>query len=279
MSKAFVLVPISPRSERRPGRQKMRLEGILRRVLWISIIVLLVCLLGGILFQLFVSPNMLVRKIEINGDLPFSREEIMALAGLSRNEYFFALDARVLEARLKTHPLVKEALVEKVFPETLKVTLVKRRPLALAYAVAGGKTVPLACDEDGVFFERGPVLSKRDLPVLSGIKLPGGETGATLSKILLPFLGDLSEIKKSSVPLYNLISEIHVVGVSSGSYELILYPLPYPVRVWIGKRLNAGMLRYMFFALYFMQKEGILREIEEVDFRSGEAVYRRKGEQ
>ncbi len=47
--------------------------------------------------------------------------------------------------------------------------------------------------------------------------------------------------------------------------------------MWIGKRVNAGMLRYMFHTLYFMQREGILREVDEVDFRSGEAVYRRKG--
>ena len=46
---------------------------------------------------------------------------------------------------------------------------------------------------------------------------------------------------------------------------------------FIGKRVTAGMLRYMFHTLYFMQQEGILSQVDEIDFRSGEAVYRRKG--
>jgi cell division septal protein FtsQ len=262
-----------------PPRPRERLEFVMRRVLVVAIVVLVLAAVGGLFFELFVSPNMLVRTIELKSDVPLSREEVYALAGLSRDTYYFAVDSRAMEARLKAHPLVREALVEKVFPETLRVTLIRRQPLALAYAVADGKTVPVVFDDEGVLFERDGAVSERNLPVLSGIKLAALTPGTALPKLYQPFLKDLGELKKSSDALFRLLSEVRVVTAGAGSYELILYPMSYPVRVWIGKRINPGMLRYMFFALYFMKKQGLLADIDEVDFRSGEAVYHRKGEQ
>jgi cell division septal protein FtsQ len=270
VGKAFVLLS--------PPRPRERLELVFRRALLAVIVALAVAAVGGLVFEFLISPNMLVRTIELKSDLPLSREEIVNLAGLSPAAYYFAVDTRAVEARLKTNPLVREALVEKVFPETLKLTLVKRQPLVVAYAAADGKTLPVVFDDEGVLFERGAGLSERNLPVLSGVRLDSTVPGATLPRILQPFLKDWGELKRTNAALYGLISEIRVVGMSSGSYELVLYPLTYPVRVWIGKRLNPGMLRYMFFTLHFMQQQGLLREVDEVDFRSGEAVYHRKGE-
>ena len=269
MSRAFVAIA-APRSGE-------RLEGALRKILWGSVIVLVFCAAGLLVFYLFISPNLLIQKIDIRSDLPLTRDEILALAQLGGREYFFAIDVKVLEARLKAHPRVKDAGGEKVFPETLKLTLYGRRSLFLGYSRSGSRALPVVFDEEGVLFERGATLSERNLPVLSGFSLEENASGARLNRAWRPFLKDMGELKKNDVQLFNLISEIRVVSASSGSYELVLYPISWPVRVWIGKRVNAGMLRYMFHTLYFMQREGILREVDEVDFRSGEAVYRRKG--
>ncbi len=260
-----------------PPRSGERLEAVLRKILWISIVVLVFCAAGLVVFQLFISPNLLVQNIDIKSDLPLTRDEILTLAQLGGREYFFAVDVKALEERLEAHPRVKDAVVEKVFPDTLKLTLYSRRPVFLSYTASGSRTLPVVFDEDGVLFERGQTLSERDLPVLSGFKLAQNASGSRLNKLWRPFLKDVGELKKNDAQLYNLISEIRVVSASSGNYELVLYPVSWPVRVWIGKRVNAGMLRYMFHTLYFMQEQGILAEVDEVDFRSGEAVYRRKG--
>ncbi|MBN2352001.1 MAG: FtsQ-type POTRA domain-containing protein [Spirochaetales bacterium] len=270
MGRSFVLVS--------PPRPRERLEAIVRRILTITIIVLVVAALGGLAFELFVSPNMLVRRIELSSDVPLTREQVVSLAGLEGTTYYFAVDGRAVESRLKAYPLVREAFVQKVFPETLKVTLVRRRPLALAYASVNGKTMPAVFDDEGVLFERGADVAERDLPVLSGVRLEDLKPGTALPKIMQPFLRDLGELKRTNATLFDLISEIQVIGSNSGSYELVLYPLVYKVRVWMGKRLNPGMLRYMFFTLYFMEQRGLLGEVDEVDFRSGDAVYHRKGE-
>ncbi len=270
MGRPFVLVS--------PPKPRERLEAVVRRILMIAIVALVVAALGGLAFELFVSPNMLVRRIELSSDLPLTREQVVSLAGLDGRTYYFAVDSRAVEARLKASPLVREAFVRKIFPETLKITLMKRRPLALAYATESGRTVPAVFDDEGVLFERGAGVTDRDLPVLSGVKLKDLKPGTALPGIMQPVMKDLGELKRTSATLYDLISEIQVVGSNTGSYELILYPLVYRVRVWIGKRLKPGMLRYMFFTLYFMQQQGLLGDVDEVDFRSGDAVYHRKGE-
>jgi cell division protein FtsQ len=256
-----------------------RFELILRRVLWIGILVLLLFSIGEMIFFFFISPNTFVQKIDIKSDLAIPNDEVVALAGISRNEYYFSINTQMIEERLKTHPMVKEAVVEKAFPDTIKVTLIGRTPLLVSYTAAGGKTTPVVFDDEGILFELGDKLSERNIPVLSGVKLKETAQGAALPKILRPFLKDLGELKRKNNELYNLISEIRVVSTSNGGYELILYPLSYPIKVWIGKRINAGMMRYMFFGLHFMEQEGIMKKIDEADFRTGELVYRMKGEQ
>jgi cell division protein FtsQ len=258
----------------RPGA---RFEGAFRKALWVVIIVLALSASCLLVFQLFISPNLLVRTIEIKSDLSLSREEILALAQLGGRDYFFGIDAGALEARLKANPLVREAVVEKVFPDTLRLSLAGRRPLLLAHARTGGRPLPVVFDEDGVLFERGAGLTERNLPVLSGITFEETAAGTLLPRTWHSFLKDLGDLKRNDPRLFNLISEIRVVTTKSGNYELVLYPLSWPVRIWIGRRLSADMLRYMLHTLYFMETEGILREVDEIDFRSGEAVYRRKG--
>jgi len=139
--------------------------------------------------------------------------------------------------------------------------------------------VPVVFDREGVLFAAGSGVEAENIPVLSGIKIERIRTGLSLSDTLTPFLHDLGELRQSHPELYDLISEIRIVMTGNGGYELVLYPLSYPIRVWIGKRINAGTLRYLLFALHFVREKGILEKIDEADFRTGELVYRMKGEE
>lgn len=267
MSEIFVASSLKPKSKR-------NLDSFMRRILWITIVVLLLFSVGEMVFYFFVAPNVLIRKIEIKSALDLTEQEVLDLAGINGSEYYFSVNLEAIEARLKTSPLVRDAIVEKNFPDTLRLTLVGRTPLLVAYARENGSTVPVVFDEEGILFQRGEKITERNIPVLSGVKLGEIRQGAALSKLISPFLKDLGELKRKNPELYDLISEIRVVSTESGGYELVLYPLSYRLRVWIGKRINAGMIRYLFFALNFIEQEGILKKIDEADFRTGELVYK-----
>jgi len=259
------------------GFRKEKVEAFLRKLLWVIIIGLFLFSAGEMVFHFFITPQSFLRSIEIKTDLPLAEEDVLSLAGITRNEYYFFIDTAKIEENLKTHPLVKEALAEKLFPDGLRLTLLGRQPLCVAYVRAGERSVPMYVDDEGMLFSAGISKKAEVLPVLSGISVPENAVGKRVPEALLPLLGDLMKIRLHDKALLDLVSEIRVVTIPNNSYELFVYPVSYQVRVRTGKRLNNALLRAMFFGLHFMKQEGILDSVREVDFRTGEFVYRTNG--
>ncbi|RPJ05230.1 MAG: FtsQ-type POTRA domain-containing protein [Spirochaetaceae bacterium] len=259
------------------GFKKEKVEALLRKALWVLIIGLFLFSAGEMIFHFFIAPQSFLRSIEIKTDLPIAEQEILSLAGLSRNEYYFFIDTARIEENLKTHPLVKDALVEKVFPDGLKLTLVGRSPVCVTFGLDAGRSVPYLVDEEGILFKAGISDKNGILPVLSGISIPENAVGKKVPEALLPLFGDLAKIRMQEKQLLDLVSEIRVISMQNNSFELYIYPVSYHVKVQTGKRLSGAMLRAMFFGLHFMKQEGILPGVQEVDFRTGELVYRTKG--
>ncbi|HEQ71209.1 MAG TPA: hypothetical protein ENN69_01870, partial [Spirochaetia bacterium] len=78
-------------------RPRDRFELLMRRILWAAIIILLLFSFGEMIFNFFVSPNVVIRKIEIKNDLGIPENELIALAGMNRNEYYFSVDCAGIE--------------------------------------------------------------------------------------------------------------------------------------------------------------------------------------
>jgi len=259
-------------------KKKMHLDNILRRLLWGVIVFLIVFSLVELGYYLLVSPHVLITKIECEGDLKLSEQEILSLAGLSGNEYYFTINLKAVEEGIKQHPMVREVIVEKIFPNTLRLTLMGRKPLLLVQ-LAEGKSLGYGyLDEEGVVFAKANHIGELNLPIISGLRSNLRQVAARLPSSYLPFLQDLSELKREHPNLFNLLSEIRVVNTDNGGYELVIYPQIFRLRVWIGRRVKAGSLRYLFFTLNFLDQQGKLKNITEADFRTGELVYTMKGE-
>jgi cell division protein FtsQ len=156
--------------------------------------------------------------------------------------------------------------------------------VALVLAEAGGRTVPLLVDGEGYVFKAGTGGAELDLPVLSG--MPGGAItlGAALPRGFAPVLADLRALRESEPALAALVSEVRVTGAGTAGEdgraaavpELVLYLTTSAVPVRARGTLDAGLVKYTLMVMDLLSREGLLRDILELDFRSGQVVYRMK---
>jgi len=269
VSEAFSFDSARPRREPRAGRRAGR------RLLGWLVAGLALIAAGELLFHLVLTPRLLLRNVELQSDLPLDRGEMLAAAGLQEAVPYFLLDPAEVRRRLEDCPPVARASVRKVFPDTLRIRLEARRPLAalLARTPEGG-TLPLAVDRQGVVFQTGRGLTEWDLPLLTGVEFAEVRTGLRLPEGLLPFLEDLERLGREEPELARVLSEVRPVPVRGGRYELELYTVLFPVRLRLGERLEPAAIRNALVVLDLLARQGLAERVRELDLRTGEVVYR-----
>ncbi len=258
-----------------PTRRNGEKKNKLNRILWIIIIFLILLIIIELVVQLFIFPKLVIKKIEVISELDLSREKLMSIAGIRDNEYYFAIDINLIRERLESYAMVREAIVEKVFPDTIRIELNKRIPLAISIGEADGYNVPVIFDENGVVFQIGDAISDWDLPVISGLRFKP-LVGMKFPERLKSFLHDIHTLKTASPEIFRLISEIKVVSVNEINYELIVYPVNHNIGLNLGNVINSDLLKYAFMVLVVLEEDGISDNVDEIDFRTGEIVYKLK---
>ena len=271
MSEAFFYDAARPR--RRPSR------GLTARLLSWLVAALGLLAAGLLFFHLVLAPRLLVRNVVLTSDLSLSQATVLRAAGLEGAVEDFRVDPREVERRLEAFPPVDQASVSKSFPDTLRIRLVGRRPLAALLASdSQGRALPLAIDREGVVFQVGPELTVWDLPLLSGVEFAEVRAGLQLPAGLRPFLQDLDRLVSEEPALGRLISEVRLVPVRGERYELELFTVSHPVRLRLGERLTPESLRSALVVLDLLNAQGLLGRVRELDLRTGEVVYRVKEE-
>ena len=252
----------------------------MRRFFYVLIGLLAFTLVIELIFHLVLSPRMRLSKVEIFTDagITLTDAAILKLADIGGDEYFFAIDVAEVSARIEGYAPVKSAIVEKVFPNALRITLKQRSPLAICLSRVDGRTVPIALDEEGVIFQIGATVKNLDLPVLSGFTFNHVELGQRVNRRLLGFLKDLSVLEKTSPMLLSLISELKFVTKNRSTFEVLLYPRDYRTTVRIGPKISAETVKDILLVLDVFEKQEIKRDIAEIDFRTDPPVVRFKEE-
>ncbi|MBI9103253.1 MAG: FtsQ-type POTRA domain-containing protein [Spirochaetales bacterium] len=258
--------------ERAEEERRIRLNRFFK----ITIFILLGVLVIQIGFNFIIEPRLMINsiKIQVEEGMPLSNETIMRLAGLEGNLKYFDVDTEKAETLLSRVPLIVDAKVSKVFPNTLKIELVRRKPLGVSFFEGEYGDVPLVFDREGVVFDTGTSNLLSDLPVISGIKFPEPVPGIRLPDALIVFIQDLEQLKIDSPLLFGLISELKFVKKNTNDYEVLLYPREYRTRVRIGTRIDADLMKNILLVLDVIGDEEIAPKLEELDFRSNKIVYR-----
>lgn len=220
-------------------------------------------------------PALRISRLTVQSDFSIDQTTLLAMAGLRGDEDFFSFDTDRVRTRLEEHYLVREAQVEKTFPNQATITLTRRRPLlAVVYGDETSGTRLGVVDDEGVLFSipQGSVST----PILSGIVFERLEYGLELPEMVKPLLQDIHRLKMNSPELFSLFSEFEIVPLRSGDFDVRLFFKSYAVPVLIDGSLDRELCTYIVLVLDALDREGLTDSISELDFRAGEIVYRLK---
>jgi cell division protein FtsQ len=132
-----------------------------------------------------------VARVEVRGSRFLSEGEVRELLGPAAGENILGLDIAALKARLRASPWVEDATVTRTLPDTLRVEVHERAPLALAEVER-----LYLMDEDGVLIDMyGPRTAGFDLPIVRGlanVDVEARRARAERAGALLADLGDLA---------------------------------------------------------------------------------------
>ncbi len=275
-----VILPGSVYSDRSKGSRKQSGTKKIEKVFTGFIILLLGIIMLELGFHFLIAPSVIIDKIIISTEpnFSYSNEYLLKAAGLSRSDTFFDINTALVEKRLMLVPSIRSVSVKKAYPSSIEIDIDSRVPVGLSLISTKNGTVPAVIDNEGVVYRTGGDLGSMDLPIISGLDFPEIRSNMRIPKELCSFLEDMETIKRSSPGLYSLISEIKFIRKGSMDYEVLLYPRNHKTRIRIGSNLDEEMLKYMIMVLEVVSDRPGLEGLEEIDFRTGDLVYRIQGE-
>jgi hypothetical protein len=159
--------------------------------------------------QVFASALLRVSRLEVSGSRFLSEGEVRELLGPAVGENILGLDIEELSERLRASPWVEGALVTRALPDTLRVEIRERVPLALAEL----DRLYLMDGDGGLIDLYGPRTGGFDLPIVRG--LLGADEGSRRERARRAggLLFDLAELGGE-------VSEVQVLD--SGDLRVVL---------------------------------------------------------
>jgi len=159
----------------------------------VSSVVVALCLVGSAAWLVaqkffFRNPEYTLRHIETHLDGVMTKEELVAMTGLSEGRNIFSIDIEQAGQKLSAIPEVRSATVERILPDTIEVGIEGRRPVLLVAGrgdgVSGESFLPgktFLCDREGVMMQPAQLRdSYMHLSVVTGVDLSDALPGKKL---------------------------------------------------------------------------------------------------
>jgi len=220
-------------------RQRYRKAGGL---LWkiFSLIILLALLAVGSRFAIekffFQNAEYSLKHLETHLNGIMTQEELVALTGFSMGKNLFRLDLDEAERKLTSISEVRAASVERILPDTIRISLDRRIPVFLiagsgvdegAETFLPGKS--FLCDRDGVIMHAARLDQEFiNLPVLYGVDRVEASLGKRLENERLAFAirlqEALSKIPEESFKIRSIdVSKSYAAVVKDASNALFTF--------------------------------------------------------
>jgi cell division protein FtsQ len=213
---------LRPRQRTRLRRRRRGLSLRLLFILQIATVVLVGAFGAWAAYARVASSERLrVGRVQVSGSHFLSEGEVRELLGPAVGENILALDIEALKARLRASPWVADATVSRTLPDTLRVEIRERVPLALAeldrlYLIDGnGDLIDIYGPKTGAF----------DLPIVRGLLGVDEESRRGRAQRAGALLRDLAELGGEISELYVLASG-DVRAVLRGPGEVLLFGDP-----------------------------------------------------
>lgn len=221
-------------------------------------------------------PYLRIDRVVVQADFEIDRAILMRRAGLTGPVYFHTVNAEQVRSNLEMIPEIRSVQVRKSFPDTIRLTMERRRPLLVTLLPNGDGMDLAAIDQEGVVYQRGTSTANLDLPLISGITFQGEVLGSRLPDRLVAVVERLYTLRIEEPQLFDALSEIRIVPRDAGEFDLLVYNKSFRVPVRMGSDLTTESFAYSLMILDVLTQQGTAGFVEELDFRSGEIVYRLK---
>jgi cell division protein FtsQ len=188
----------------------------------------LLLLAGGlVVFANLWKSNLKVKRVTIEGNRIVETAEITQLIKVPKNTQLQDVDLMAVRRDILSHHFIKDVVVERDLPATLKVTIKERVPLAII-----NSTEILYLDEDGVVLPHSMSKQLFDLPVLTGMPEGISLTPGTLIKHpdIQEALQILATSRLVNKELYHMISEVRL----RNGGDIVLYAAEWGVPIIFG---------------------------------------------
>ncbi len=183
--------------------------------------VVVLALLWGGYARVMASERLRVSRLEVRGGRFLSEGEVRELLGPAVGENILSLDLERLKARLQASPWVAEATVSRALPDTLRVEVRERVPLALAEVER-----LYLMDADGTLIDLfGPRTAGFDLPVVRGLADASVEARRAHGQRLATLLAELGELS-TEVSELEVEPAGHIRVVLKGAGEVLRLDAP-----------------------------------------------------
>jgi cell division protein FtsQ len=148
--------------------------------------------------RVFASDRLRVGKLDVRGSHFLSEGEVRELIGPAVGENILALDIEALKARLRASPWVADATVVRALPDTIRVEIRERVPLALAEL----DRLYLMDEDGGLIDIYGPRTGAFDLPIVRGLLGIEEESRGERARRAGALLADLAELGSEVSEVY-----------------------------------------------------------------------------
>lgn len=179
--------------------------------------------------------NLKVKRVTIEGNRIVETAEITQLIKVPKNSQLQDVDLAAVRRDILSHHFIKDAVVERDLPATLKVTVKERVPLAIINSAE-----ILYLDDDGVVLPHSMSKQLFDLPVLTG--MPDGLVLTPGTIIKHPDIQEALQILATSKlvnkELSHLLSEVRL----RNGGDIVLYAAEWGVPIIFGRGEIANKL-------------------------------------
>ena len=190
--------------ERIPKLKQRRIKKANRRaIMLLSLFFLLL-----VLVLYFLSPLSNVSTVKVKGNDYVTNEMVVKSSGVTSETSIWKIDKDEIAEKLKEIPYIKDASVELVLPNTVRITVDEYRQLG--YVVKSSSYLPVL--ESGKMIEP---MKKEDVN-LSAPLLFGYEEGRAFESMA-------EALAKLPEEIVNSISEIHYTPTETDGYHATLY--------------------------------------------------------
>ena len=172
------------------------------------------------------NDRLILHRIELNGMSPGRKESLLKYLKLTLNEdNLFSIDIADIRKKIEKISYVKSASVYRVLPDTIKIDIIQRVPIAYLFKF-GAKWV---VDEDSIVMNRKYCMElKYPLPVIKGLKLQTISVGQKISgltqalKLIKLTAYEFQNFKISSISLEDPRKITFVMIKNKRAYKVLI---------------------------------------------------------